>query len=147
MTQVTEIQTIQDGVIIELPFKGYAHTFIKSGKISYSQCTSLEEYKHKENNQNLVFVSWEDFHEMHRELYTVPFTEITEESYENMLNCLPPMQWHDLSPRFNIFLCSEAMSAQFHGAYVYDRENKKYYSGQIDRFMSDENVLKMLSHI
>lgn len=148
-TPVHEIEqkNLIDGVIIRLPFSGNVQTWVENGKIAYHpEVKSIEEYSTLKGFE-VKLITWDEYSVLHDKFYEEPFTEITEEKYFNMLECLPPLKWHDINSRFNIFFCSEAMSGKMNGAYVMDNDNKKYYAGTINRFLTDTQILEKLTTI
>lgn len=133
--------------IITIPFDGGCLTWIRpeSGKIAYAEDLNLQQYSERKGKK-VRTVGNEELNRLHAEFWKQPFTVITEEQWENMLECLPPMKWHDLNKQWNVFFCSEAMSGQFHGCYLFDRVNSKYYSGMKSIYSSDAQILQDITN-
>ena len=131
-------------VIISLPFTGNCQTFIKKdGIVAYSNGLTFEAYQASHPELDLKVLSWDEYNTLHAEFYKRPFTEITEDQYENALGELPPHKWHNIGDSgINVFFCSEAMSGEFHSCYIYDRASGKYWAGMIDVFSSDAQILE-----
>ena len=131
-------------------FKGYAITTLKANDVSeletarcpYSKKT-ISELK-QEYGESIVALTWDEFYEQIEKPYLIslqkPFSEISEEVYEDMLNCLPPAKWHDFAPGLNVFFCSEGYTADLHGCYIRDKVNNKYYSAIRSIYISDEEL-------
>ncbi|WP_316835044.1 hypothetical protein [Pedobacter nutrimenti] len=137
-----EDQQIEEMVIVKLPFEGYAHTFCIGQKVNYSTL-SLDEYL--KLDKSLILVTWAQFNEMHRSFYKTPFSEISEQTWQRALEELPPLKWHWVSTRFNLFYCLEALSGTFHALYVFDKQTEKYYTGTKSLFMKSEEILQEIS--
>lgn len=115
---------------------------LETAKCRYSERTMSE--LRQEYGNDIVAITWDEFYEQVEKPYLLrlqkPFKEITEEEWDNMLNCLPPMRWHDFVPGLNVFFCSEGYTADLHGCYIKDRVNGKYYTALRSRFISDEEL-------
>jgi hypothetical protein len=95
-----------DQLIISEPFNGRAESFIKDGKVLYSNLT-IEEYL--QSKPNLKVISWDEFDRLHADFFTSKFQEITKEAWTDALECLPPLKWHTYKG-VNIFYNMEANS-------------------------------------
>src|SRR5204862_4485406 len=94
-------------LIVAVPFNGGAKTWIdSSGKIAYHEGETIEQYLAA--NPGFQVLSMDEFNRQYNAFWKSPFKEITADHWNEVLECLPPMQWHDLTKRFNVFLCSEA---------------------------------------
>lgn len=86
-------------------FEGVVVTSMRDGVHNdYHKGETLEDIRARDNNPNLIAVSWEDLvpHvKKYHDSLQGEFEEITEEEYYNLLNCLPPARWK--GTRF--FLC------------------------------------------
>lgn len=94
-----------------------------------SEPTTFEEYKVKENNPNLVALSWEEFEEKyytpHLKSLQDPFKETTEERYWDALECLPPKRWTKFTGG-EFFFLGECFTADLYSCYV--QIGDKYYT-------------------
>ena len=75
------------------------------------------------------------------------WVEIAEEKYWDSLECLPPMQWHDINSRYNVFFCMEAQTSHIHSMYIKDKTKEKYYTCLFSRFSSDADILKAIENM
>lgn len=130
--------------IIKEPFHGNCETYGANGHVAYSKL-SLPEYLN--DNPTHKAVTESAFKELYTNFWETPFVEITEEQYNEMLECLPPMRWHDVSPIWNVFYCSEAMSGIYHSLYAYNREAKKYFVALKSILLSSKEILMNLEGI
>lgn len=109
---------------------------------------TLAEYAAHKGNDALIAMPWEQLSPL-MEAYALslqkPWEEISEDNYDEMRECLPPANWHDLNKRFNVFYCSEAQTGNLHGHYVIDRLTKKYYYGLRSKFITDTELLNQLT--
>lgn len=128
--------------IVREQFDGNAMTTVKDGKVMFSNL-SLEDYLQKE--PGLKLVSIEEFNALHKNYYSSPFSEITEDRFDFAMGELPPKRWHNIGKRFNVFFSGEAFSGDIHSVYLLDRENQKYYRGKTSVFSTDQNILDKFS--
>ena len=117
---------------------------IETAKSIYSEKTFSE--MKKQYGEEIIAITWNEYYEQYDRPYKLslqtPFKEITGEQWEDMLNCLPPMRWHDFAAGLNVFFCSEAYTADLHGCYIKDRTTGKFYSALRSRFINDETLLE-----
>ena len=94
---------------------------------------------------NLIAITWNDFVELYQKPYLQslqkPFKEITEEHYDDMLNCLPPQRWHNFAVGLNVFFMLEGYTGNLHSCYIADRANNKYYEALRPMNITDEQLL------
>ncbi len=73
------------------------------------------------------------------------FSEISEDEYHEMLNCLPPLKWHNFND-LNIFFISEAFTADIHSMYVIYKG--KYYTCNASIYETDIRIEnELLKHL
>ena len=125
--------------IVRDQFDGNALTTVKDGKVMFSNLT-LDQYLGKE--PGLKLVSIDEFNTLHRNYYSTPFTEITEERFDFALGELPPRRWHNIGKRFNVFFCGEAFSGDIHSLFLHDRQTGKYYRGKTSVFSNDTAIIE-----
>lgn len=125
--------------IVREHFDGNALTTVKDGKVMFSNLT-LDQYLQKEPGLRLVSI--DEFSALHKNYYSTPFTEITEERFNFALSELPPRRWHNIGKRFNVFFCGEAFSGDIHSLYLLDRQSNKYYRGKTSVFATDAAILE-----
>lgn len=122
---------------------------INSTIVHYTNQT-FEEYN-KTHGGNLLVVPFDEFYQVmddfHKSIFSGPFAEISERLYYNSLECLPPCQWHDLNERFNSFYICEATTSHYHGFFIMDTKNNKFYSATRSRFIKDSDLLKELEQL
>lgn len=108
--------------------------------------TTLAEYKIKENNPNLVAMTWEEL-EPHinkfRDSLCGKWTEITEERYYFLLEDLPPQRWRDIkdiNKTINVFAMMEGSHLDLHEHLIKDKD--KYFIALMPFWSSDATILK-----
>lgn len=95
-----------------------------------SKPTTFEEYKVQKNNPNLILVDEPTMDKMIDDYYLrleKPWEEITKQKYMNLLECLPPQGWRNISPGLNVFYMMEAYTGNLHDHLIFDRVQKKYF--------------------
>lgn len=89
----------------------------KPSRVSYTSSPSnpeiemtFEEYKKDKENPNLTAVTIDELYKL-SETYWKTFCSkwevVSEKDYDFALNCLPPLDWGDITPEINIFYMSE----------------------------------------
>jgi hypothetical protein len=115
---------------------------LETAKCRYSK-RILSKLK-QQYGDGIIALTWDEYYEQYDSPYKkslqTPFKEITAEQWEDMLNCLPPMKWHDFAAGLNVFFCSEAYTGDLHGCYIKDRTTGKFYTALRSRFISDEQL-------
>lgn len=130
-------------LIIELPFKGNAKTYFKSeNEIAYSPFTNFKDYQKANPDLNLKEVTQKEFQELVNAYFQTDWAEITVDEYWRMLEVLPPEKWHDIAAKLNIFFCMEALAYTFHGCYLHDAKEEKYFTATKDINSSDADLLE-----
>jgi hypothetical protein len=126
-------------IIIKRPFNGNAQDFVKAnGEIMFSSLT-LDEYL--KDNPDTEAITPEEYDKLHAEFFIRPFVEITADRWEEMLEVLPPMKWHTIAGRWNVFFLMEMTSGPFTAMYVKDYKTKLCYEGTKNAFQTDEQIL------
>ena len=133
---------IKQWIIVE-PFNGYGDSFVtESGGVAYSDL-SLEEYLSEKPNRKLI--SDEEFTKLltdfHETKVKSKFVEVTQDQWEDSLECLPPLKWHTIAGRWNVFYISEATTAHYHALYVKDLKTQKCYSATKSILLKDDEIL------
>ena len=103
----------------------------------YSSGQTWEEYKAESGREHLKVIEADEMEKLYNgyvQSLITTFTEIDEETYDRMLNCLPPQRWHTYRG-VNIFYISEAYYANIHACYT--RVNEKYYTA--DRLINERD--------
>jgi len=57
--------------------------------------------------------------------------EVTEKEFYEMLDVLPPLKWIR-NERYSMFCVGECTTMTYYAQYLYDKENKKYYTNLVD---------------
>ncbi len=131
-----------DKYIVQLPYKGNVQTYIKEdGTVAYTHLT-VEEYL--EDNPGCVVVTSEELTKLEVGYFVTPFQEITEDFWQEMLEVLPPLKWHDIENRFNVFFISEATNSHYHALYLKDRRTNKFYSCTESVFIKDAELFEKI---
>jgi hypothetical protein len=99
----------------------------------------------------LIALDWDSFSIQYYEPYIKglqkAWCEVDKEHYWDMLECLPPCNWHDLDSRWNVFYISEAYTDRLHSHLVKDNVNGKYYEALRSCFITDEELIKQLNEL
>lgn len=99
-------------------------------EISYLNPLNFEQYN-EQHGGNLKTASEEEiaklFEEHEQKNILSFFTEITEERYDNLLECLPPKRWHK-HKGLEIFFMAECYTGNIYSCCIFNPETKKYYS-------------------
>lgn len=113
--------------------------------------TTLEEYKIKENNPNLVAMTWEQL-EPHINKYRGSlcgkWKEITDDRYEYLLECVPPKRWRDIkdiNKTINVFAVGECYTMDLYAHCI--KDGNKYYSALMPISSSNETILKSYNEL
>jgi hypothetical protein len=132
------------------PFRGHVQShLLDDGTVAYSGKT-FEEYN-AEKGGVMKIISEEELDELlakfHKETYTdVPWKRITEERWWDLLECLPPRRWADISNKVNAFYISEATTSHLHTWCIKDSRGAKteadikYYRATRSRFATNEEL-------
>jgi len=99
-------------------------------------CETFENYYTNALTQEYKIMTWDEFETLQKDYYVgQPLAETTEESFEDMLNVLPPLKWCTING-VEMFCISEMLT----GAYTsqYAKCNEKYYTKIVD--VTDKNT-------
>lgn len=142
--------------IISQPFSRNNYASVTNGLVDYSgylynnkgENLTVEEYLAINGHKypNAKEVSNEEFMKLYQEsedAMKTNFVEITEGQYWDLLECLPPMNWHNINSSVKVFFISEATTGSLHTCVLEDKETGKYYSALRCRFESDEQLLSI----
>lgn len=139
-------------VNLDQEFKGHAQSIVdRETSFVYYTDMKLDDYVKDRGVKNWHLLDWDSYYEMydkpyHEKLGSKPFKQISEERYWDMLECLPPMKWHDIERGVNIFFISEAYTADLHDCFIClnNGREKKYYSALRSKYIKDEDVIAQL---
>lgn len=123
-------------IIDPLQFKGQIVNTMtsKEGVPQYvdymKEPTTLEQYREKKNNPNLIALTWEEFEAKHYRPYLDSlcgeFKEETEEEYWDALECLPPKRWTTREDGDEFFFVGECTTADLYSCHV--KKGDKYFT-------------------
>lgn len=120
---------------------------LQSTAVHYTEET-FAQYNERKGG-GLIALKWDSFNDRFYDPYLKglqkEWTEVSKEHYWDMLECLPPCNWHNLDSRWNIFHISEAYTDSLHAHLVKDRVNDKYYEATRSCFITDEELIKQLN--
>lgn len=125
---------------------------IDSAIVDYTEMTFAEYKKSNPNKEYTTPMLWEDYYENIEKPYLKnlcgEWKETTEERYWDMLECLPPMKWHDIQSGINMFFVSECYSGDLYTCCLRLTNNgtKKYYSALRSKYITDSEVLTELKN-
>lgn len=79
-------------------------------------------------------IGWEEFKKRERKRWlSTEATEISAERFDEMLGCLPPMNWMR-GDSYQMFHISEATSGPYHAQFLKDLKTGKCYEAMTDVF-------------
>ena len=136
-------------LIDPLNFKGSIISTVRNGRVDYTNRGNgnllLEDYLRERKINNYELLTWEDFDVRFNEPYFLSlqgaWKEISEEKYQDMLECLPPKRWKDLSERINLFFVGECYTATLYTACIHDRASDKYYAALRSVYAGGDDLL------
>ena len=123
-------------------FRGSVRSILYGQKCPYSGKTE-QNYL---SQGYVIYDSWDIFYDEMIQPYLLslqePWVEISEERYDNMLNCLPPMRWRDIASGINCFAICEALTYDLHSFYLRVTNGKfiKYYTA-VRRIREKDSVI------
>ena len=104
---------------------------------------TFKQYKDHKQNPHLKALDFETFYndiwKPYLEDTKTDWTPITEEKFEEMLECLPPVRWTRFA-RGSFFFISEPLTANLHSCYIQYKD--KNYTSVRDVHESKESILK-----
>ena len=117
-------------------FDGYSYHILSDGVNPYTG-----ETKEQYIEQGFIVMDFEEFYkrlEAYHESLCGDWQEITEEQYEDALNCLPPMKWFNGG-----FFMSEAYTGSIYS--FYQEWNGKYYTCLENVYKKRDEIIKSLT--
>lgn len=118
---------------------------INETKVHYSEKTFAE--YNTEKGGNLIALTWEEIYEDYFEPYNKslqkPFKEITEESFYESFNCLPPMRCTQINDGF-LFFVSECYTADLYDCCI--KYKGKYFSALRSKFAKIEDLINEITN-
>ena len=108
--------------------------------------TTFEDYKKQKGNENLKIITDKELDYLlkeHRKNLFDKWTEITEDKYNDLLECVPPLRWRDIDKGINVFAVGECYTMDLYTHCIHDRVKNKYYSalrpiGSTDIFLLND---------
>lgn len=78
------------------------------------------------------------------------FSEISEDRYDEMLCCLPPLHWHNITindKKVNIFYISEMTTCNLTGCYIRTKINNidKYFAASKLFYKDDTHIVECIT--
>ena len=136
-------------LIDPLNFKGSIISTVRNGFVDHTNRGDgnllLEDYLRERNISSYELLTWEDFDVRYNEPYLLSlqgaWKEISEEKYQDMMECLPPKRWKDLSERINLFFVGECYTATLYTACIHDRATDRFYSALRSICTSGDDLL------
>ena len=99
-------------------------------------CEQYENYLKAAKEKEYTVITWSEFEKLQKDFYIGgEAIETTEENFEDMLNCLPPLKWCTID-EVEMFCMSEMLT----GTYTdqYSKYQGKYYTKIVD--ITDKNT-------
>lgn len=110
----------------------------------YSGGLTLEQYKERKGNPNLIALEFEEFYDRHYKPHIDrlqgEFKEISEKQYYDSLECLPPKKWHDLAEGINVFFVGECVTADLYSCCL--KVDGRHYSALRSIYVKVEVLLE-----
>ena len=138
---------VQSVVVSRINYQGYIKSSLVGGVSLYTG-KNLKQMREEEPEEDYEEISYDELYEKYTKPYLdslqKPWNEITEDYWWEMLECLPPLRWRDISIGVNCFAISEAYTCSLHSHFLKVNINgeKKYYSALRSIYDSDEKILK-----
>jgi hypothetical protein len=129
-------------VVDKKNFKGNVQSILYGQKCPYSGKTEREYL----SQGFVIYDSWDLFYDEMVNPYLLSlqgeWVEISEERYDDMLNCLPPMRWRNIASGINCFAMCEGLTYDLHSFYlqVTDGKSVKYYTA-VRRIREKDSVI------
>ena len=93
-------------------------------------CETYENYYQSALEKEYKVITWNEFEKLQKSFYLdQPLTETTEEDFDDMLNCLPPLKWCTING-VEMFCMCEMLTGTYTSQYA--RCNGKYYTKVVD---------------
>jgi hypothetical protein len=98
--------------------------------VNYPNREDFRTYLAEANNKQYHVMTWDQFQKLEKDFYIggQPI-ETTEEHFDDMLNCLPPMKWCTIN-NVEMFCMCEMLTGTYTSQYA--RYNDKYYTKVVD---------------
>ena len=136
-------ETFKGNCINTMPFVNADK--INETPVHYSQKTFAE--YNADKGGNLIALTWEeiynDYFKPYNESLQKPFSEITEESFNESFNCLPPMRYTKISNGF-LFFVSECYTADLYLCCI--KHENKYFSALRSKFAKIEDLINEITN-
>ena len=98
--------------------------------LQYPNREDFKVYLNEANNKEYQVITWDQFENMQKNFYIgQPLAETTEDHFEDMLGCLPPMKWCTIGG-VEMFCMCEMLTGTYTSQYA--RYNGKYYTKTVD---------------
>lgn len=121
------------------------HDKISTTLVHYSEKTFAE--YNQEKGGGLVALDWgqvyEQYFKPYNESLQKTFSEITEESFNDSFNCLPPMRYTRINEGF-LFFVSECYTADLYLCCI--TYKGKYYSALRSKFAKIEDLINEITN-
>ena len=121
------------------------HDKISTTPVHYSEKTFAE--YNQEKGGGLVALDWgqvyEQYFKPYNESLQKTFSEITEESFNDSFNCLPPMRYTRINEGF-LFFVSECYTADLYLCCINYKD--KYYSALRSKFAKIEDLINEITN-
>jgi len=105
---------------------------------TYPDVETFKNYLTVAQNKKYEIMAYNEYLKMEKDYYlNRPLTEVTEETFYDMLNVLPPLKW---CTRDNVemFCMSEMTTGTYTSQYLHDKNNNKFYHKIVD--IKDQNT-------
>ena len=99
---------------------------------NYPDTEQFKTYLNQAQNKKYEIMTYEEYLQIERNYYlNEPLKEINEETFNDMLNVLPPIKWctkHNIE----MFCMSEMLTGTYTSQYMYNLVTGKYYHKIVD---------------
>ena len=99
---------------------------------NYPDTEQFKTYLNQAQNKKYEIMTYEEYLQIERNHYiNEPLKEINEETFEDMLNVLPPIKWCTIDG-IEMFCMSEMLTGFYTSQYMHDNKTNKYYHKIVD---------------
>lgn len=138
--------TKQYVVDTSVPFKGRVISILTEAGVSPYTGMTLEQIKAMHPGAKALTLDEfsRDYYQPYIKSLQKPFVEVTREHYEDILECLPPINWTRLGS-IQYFFCCEAYTDDLHALLV--KKNGNYYEALRPVRMPKEDIMNEIDQL
>lgn len=125
------------------PFCGHVESFIleDEDRVAYTNQTWGEYHSDNPDTELISEEALSGLMKKHYDDMCSGYTEITEQRYYELLECVPPKRWKRLSDNIFPFFVGECYSGEVYQLCLYHKPSNRYFSKMERISASDEKIL------